>query len=214
MLEGAFPFKSDRACRLPWRMTAHILTRIRRLFPDGASLPENRWRRRHNAILDARSEALAASVRADQSDARFAVAFDNAPIGVALVAPDGRWLDVNQALLQILGYTKEELLATDFQSITHPDSLATDLDFVRRVLSGEIDAFKREKRYFHASGRVIWAELDTSLVRDAAGEPLYFITQIQDVTTGASSRSSSGSRRRWRRSASSPAASRTTSTTS
>ena len=90
---------------------------------------------------------------------------------------------MNQALLQILGYTKEELLARDFQSITHPDSLVTDLDYVRRVLSGEIDAFKREKRYFHASGRVIWAELDTALVRDAAGEPLYFVTQVQDGTS-------------------------------
>ena len=89
---------------------------------------------------------------------------------------------MNQALLQILGYSKEELLAMDFQSITHPETLATDLDFVHRVLSGEIDAYKREKRYFHASGRVIWAELDTSLVRDAAGEPLYFVSQIQDIT--------------------------------
>jgi len=158
----------------PWRWAA-----IHGLFITAAGIANIvNWRLNDTA----RNEAAAASTRADLSDMRFAVAFDNAPIGVALVSPDGRWLNVNQALVRILGYSKQELLGMDFQSITHPETLATDVDFVRRVLAGEIDTYKREKRYFHANGSVIWAELDTALVRDAAGEPLYFITQIQDIT--------------------------------
>ena len=70
----------------------------------------------------------------------------------------------------------------DFQSVTHPDDLATDLAMLARVGRGEIDTYELEKRYIHASGRVIWIQLDVAVVRGAAGEPLYFIGQIQDIT--------------------------------
>jgi PAS domain S-box-containing protein len=136
------------------------------------------WRLNETARHNARS----ATSRADLSELRFAVAFDNAPIGVALVAPDGRWLNVNHAMLRIIGYTREELLAMDFQSITHPDDLPNDLELLGRIISGEIDSYELEKRYIHADGRVIWIQLDVSVVRDAAGEALYFIGQIQDIT--------------------------------
>ena len=158
----------------PWRWAA-----IHGFFITAAGIANIvNWRLNETARL----EALAASHRADLSDVRFAAAFDNAPIGVALVAPDGRWLDMNQALVRILGYSREELLTMDFQRITHPDDLEGDLDQVRRVLAGEIHAYALEKRYIHAGGRVIWAQLDVSLVRDSAGEPMYFISQIQDIT--------------------------------
>jgi PAS domain S-box-containing protein len=137
------------------------------------------WRLNETARQDART----ASSRADLSELRFAIAFDNAPIGVALVGPDGRWLNVNNALLRLTGYTREELLERDFQSITHPDDLAIGLEFLGRVQSGEIDSYELEKRYIHASGRVIWIQLDVAVVRNAAGEPHYFIGQIQDITS-------------------------------
>lgn len=112
----------------------------------------------------------------------FQLAMEHAPIGKALLAPDGRWLKVNQALCNILGYTERELLSMDFQAITHPDDLGTDLNFVSRLLAGEIETYNLHKRYYHKSGRLIRAQLTVSLVRDEQNRPMYFISQVQDRT--------------------------------
>ncbi len=80
-----------------------------------------------------------------------------------------------------MGYSAEELESVDFQTITHPDDLESDLAQVRRVLAGEINTYQIEKRYFHKDGHALWALLSVSLVRDASGRPLYFISQIQDI---------------------------------
>jgi PAS domain S-box-containing protein len=117
-----------------------------------------------------------------ESENRFSNAFEFASIGMALVSPEGRWLKVNQAICRLVGYSEKELLAKTFQDITHPDDLDTDLNYVKQMLSGEIKTYQLEKRYFHKEGRVIWVLLNVSLVRDNDGEPLYFISQIQDIT--------------------------------
>ncbi|MCK6553181.1 PAS domain S-box protein [Candidatus Binatia bacterium] len=117
-----------------------------------------------------------------ESEARFRGAFDAAAIGMALVSLEGRWLQVNAALCRIVGYSANELLATNFQSITHPGDLETDLDALRRLSAGEIDTHGTEKRYIHKSGRAVTVRLSVSLVRGFAGRPLYFVTQIEDVT--------------------------------
>lgn len=112
----------------------------------------------------------------------FESAFQYAPIGMALVSPEGRWLRVNRAVTAIFGYSEEELLAIDFQQITHPDDLDADLALLREMLAGQRDSYRMEKRYFHKGGREIWALLSVSMVRDEAGEPDYFVSQIQDIT--------------------------------
>jgi PAS domain S-box-containing protein len=117
-----------------------------------------------------------------ESEERFSGAFHHAPIGVALVAPDGHWLKVNRALCQLLGYSEAELLARTFQELTHPDDLAASLEFVRQALAGGIPGYQMEKRYIHKDGQFITILLSVSLVRDDAGQPLYFISQIQDIT--------------------------------
>ena len=116
------------------------------------------------------------------SEAQFASAFEHAPIGLALVAPDGRWLKVNAALCAMLGCTAEEMLAGNFQGVTHPDDLADDHRLRDQLLRGEIATYQKQKRYLHASGAVVWAHISVTLVRDASGRPLHFISQIQDVT--------------------------------
>jgi PAS domain S-box-containing protein len=112
----------------------------------------------------------------------FRSAFDNAPIGKAIVGLDGRWLRVNPALCKLMGYSKEHLLQTDFQTLTHPDDLEKDLDQVRKLIAGEGSTYRMEKRYFRADEAVILADLSVGIVRDDAGAPLHFISQIVDVT--------------------------------
>ncbi|MFC7782634.1 GGDEF domain-containing protein [Legionella taurinensis] len=116
-----------------------------------------------------------------ESEKRFRSAFDYAAIGMALVSLEGRWLKVNKSLCQITGYTKEELLQLDFQRITYPDDLQTDLSHVRQLLNGTIKYYQMEKRYIRKNGDIVWILLSGSLVRDAHGAPLYFIAQIQNI---------------------------------
>ncbi|WP_442797495.1 diguanylate cyclase [Pantoea vagans] len=116
------------------------------------------------------------------SETRFRHAMEYSAIGMALVAPQGNWLQVNRSLCQILGYPAEELKRLTFQQITHPDDLSLDLHHVRRLLEGEIDTYTFEKRYFRKDGEIVWARLTVSLVRDSSHAPLYFIAQIIDIS--------------------------------
>ncbi len=109
-------------------------------------------------------------------------AFEDAVFGVALVYPDGRWLKVNEAFSNLIGYPPEELYSIDFQSITHPDDLEGDIEWITRVMGGENSILNREKRYIHKDGHYIWINLICSLYRDEKGEPGYFIAQIIDIT--------------------------------
>src|ERR1700681_163606 len=112
----------------------------------------------------------------------FRSAFDQAAIGMALVEIDGRWINVNAAICRIVGYSEKELLATNFQSITHPEDLNADLEFVAQMLRGEIRSYEIEKRYFHKVGHVVRVLLSVSLVYGMEGNPLFFLSQIQDIT--------------------------------
>lgn len=116
------------------------------------------------------------------SQRRFSDAFNSAAHGMGLVSLEGRWLDANEALCRMLGYSKADLLQRDFQSITHPDDLEADMTLVQQLLLGEIPSYQLEKRYVHASGRYIEALLSVSVVRGVRGEPQYFVSQVQDFT--------------------------------
>jgi PAS domain S-box-containing protein/diguanylate cyclase (GGDEF)-like protein len=116
-----------------------------------------------------------------ESEERFRATFEQAAVGIAHVAPDGRWLRVNRQLCEMTGYGEEQLLKASFQDITHPDDLELDLEQVQAVLAGRIRVYEMEKRYFRADGSILWVQLSVSLVRDENGEPLYFVSQLQDV---------------------------------
>jgi len=109
-------------------------------------------------------------------------AFEHAPIGMAVLGTDGRWLQVNRAACEMLGYSEQELLATTSQALTHPGDVDADLAYARQLLAGQIRSFEMEKRYFNKLGKVVWVLLSVSMVRDTDGRPMYFIAQLQDIT--------------------------------
>lgn len=116
------------------------------------------------------------------SEKRFSDAFEYAPIGMALISPDGRFIKVNPALCRLLGYDEAELLAQTFQKLTHPDDLGHCMFFIARQMEGESVPFRAKKRYIQKSGAFVHAQVSCCVVRDIAGKPLYFVNQIQDIT--------------------------------
>ena len=117
-----------------------------------------------------------------EAQERFRRAFEDAPIGMAVADLTGRFLEVNQALCVITGYTAEELTGTTFSSITHPDDLAADYEVMQALIDGTVASQVDEKRYLRPDGTIVWVARSVTLVRDADGEPLHFLDQIQDVT--------------------------------
>lgn len=130
----------------------------------------------------ARGAAEAATTALQQSEERFRTAFDHAPIGMDLVTLDGRFMQVNAALCTLFGYSEQELLGMTTIELTFPEDRASDLALVNRMLAGEIETFQLEKRYIRKDGAIIWGRVNSSVVRDAEGTPLYFIGQIEDIT--------------------------------
>jgi diguanylate cyclase (GGDEF)-like protein/PAS domain S-box-containing protein len=118
----------------------------------------------------------------EKSEKLFRDTFEHAAIGLAHVAPDGSWLQVNQALCDIMGYTNKELLQMNFQDITHPEDLHVDLHQMEQVLAGEIDSHSLKKRYIRKDGSTVPTVLTYSLVHNNAGQPDYFISAIKDIT--------------------------------
>jgi diguanylate cyclase (GGDEF)-like protein/PAS domain S-box-containing protein len=112
----------------------------------------------------------------------FETAFGNAPIGMALVDMNGRWLQVNGALCRITGLAPDELKATTLDAITHPEDVGLAAEDMRSVLAGRIPSCQVEKRYRHAWGHFVWVLLTVSVVRDMKGRALYVINQIQDIS--------------------------------
>ncbi|WP_372735167.1 PAS domain S-box protein [Nocardioides sp.] len=126
--------------------------------------------------------ALAAENALRESEERNRLTFEHAPIGQALIELDGRWRQVNAAVVELTGYSEQQLLQMTFQDITHPDDLDLDIDHLNQLVAGEINSYQIEKRYFTASGLIVWVLLSVALVHDEDGAPLYFISQIQDIT--------------------------------
>ncbi len=116
------------------------------------------------------------------SEELFQGVFDQMAVGLALTALDGRLVAVNQALCRMLGYTAQELLALRYVRLTHPDDLAESRATIRRLLADEIRTATLEKRYMRKDGQVVWSQYTTTLLRDAADQPLHLIIQIYDIT--------------------------------
>ncbi|MET0628456.1 MAG: EAL domain-containing protein [Acidimicrobiia bacterium] len=135
-------------------------------------------------VISARDLTDRRRAEADLREAqeRFRSAFEHAPIGMALVSLDGRVFRVNRALVGILGRSEHELLRAGIDDLSHPD----DRDVARRSIEGllasEIPSDQHEQRFLHHDGHPVWMSVSTSLVRDLDGRPLYFVSQMEDIT--------------------------------
>jgi PAS domain S-box-containing protein len=117
-----------------------------------------------------------------RSEKRFRGIFDAAAVGMAVIGPDRRWLEVNPSFCETVGYERAELLAGDSESITHPDDLGLEQRAAGPLLAHEVESYRLEKRYLHRTGRTVDALLSVSMVRDEAGRPLHFVAMIKDIT--------------------------------
>lgn len=128
------------------------------------------------------TERLAAEEALRSSEERFRGVFDNAPTGMAVIAPDGEVLQVNRTLMRILGYREDELVGRRVQEFMHPDDVAPAERFVEAALSGQRDGFTIECRHLHRDGHVVWSFVGAFLERDRENRPCRFITHQTDVT--------------------------------
>jgi PAS domain S-box-containing protein len=141
-------------------------------------LPDGRWQ----AFVRDISERKRIERTLHESEERFRLMMDEAPIGMALVALDGRFVDVNRALCEIVGYSAAELRGLACQAVTHPADLDADLALVAQLARGDIPRYQLGKRYIRKDGTIVDILLSASMLRSRDGAPLYYIAQIEDIT--------------------------------
>lgn len=153
------------------------------LFATGMSVAlavVSLWIVRAVTRIDAQQGAIEAALH--RSEATFRASFEQNALGMARVHPEGHFLDVNAALCELLGLTRESLLRKRFQDITHPEDLDADLALLREVLAGKRERYSLEKRYLHHDGHEVSVLLGVGVVRTRDGEPDFFVASIQDVS--------------------------------
>jgi len=128
------------------------------------------------------SELKARENRIEELAKDFLTTFDQAAVGIAHVGLDGAWLKVNNKLCEIVGYSREALLMTDFQTITHEEDLNLDLQHVQELIEGQADNYSMEKRYIHKNGQIIWVLLTVAIVRNEDGSNSHFISVVEDIS--------------------------------
>jgi two-component system, cell cycle sensor histidine kinase and response regulator CckA len=117
-----------------------------------------------------------------ESERRFTAAFQDSVTAMSITSPTGRYLEVNEAMCNMLGYKRDQLLSMSFQDITAPEDRADDDRLREALLAGESSTLQKQKRYIRRDGVIVWAQVSVTLVRDERGVPLYFIVLIQDIT--------------------------------
>ena len=108
--------------------------------------------------------------------------FERAAVGMAITDLEGRWIRVNQAFCQLLGYAQEEVLAASFHTITHPQDMAASVARFQQLVAGEINHYQLEKRYLRKDGQPVWVSLTVTRIESPDGSPAYVAAQIQDIS--------------------------------
>jgi two-component system, sensor histidine kinase and response regulator len=142
------------------------------------------WNGRRAALVVAQdiSDRTRAEEALRESEERFRTAFEHAPFGMCLSARDGRFLQVNAAFSQMLGYSERELLNGAWQNLTHPADLERSKQALQQFMSRQAISVEFEKRYVHKNGSDVWVRLKISIVNDPRGDPSHFITHVDDIT--------------------------------
>jgi PAS domain S-box-containing protein len=139
--------------------------------------------RERTAELESSHQELSQTIaRLRESERRFQTTFEQAAVGMAIVGPDGKLLQVNRRLCEIVGYTGDELVKLRVQDITHPEDLPPDLEAFRALRSGHIADYSRCKRYIRKDGEIVWIKLAVATVRDEAGPLDYLVAAYEDIT--------------------------------
>jgi diguanylate cyclase (GGDEF)-like protein/PAS domain S-box-containing protein len=145
-----------------------------------ASLVSKEVQQREAALL-ARRQIDHAKTAIEQSAARFRSVFERASVGIAMMAPDGRLIEVNHAFCAILGYRHEELIGLTVGAITHPADIEAELHFMQRMLAGEIESYNMEKRYLRKDGELAWVNLSVTNMARTQGEPDCLVSIAKDI---------------------------------
>ncbi|HJS23622.1 MAG TPA: EAL domain-containing protein, partial [Pyrinomonadaceae bacterium] len=165
---------------------------------DQAMYEQKRMKRRRATERNNNQLGYADAIESQQPESQFATnsipfalstnkkayggTFDNAAIGMAVVSVDGSWLQVNEALCKLLGYSEQELRATSFQHLTHADDLRPVQSYIQRVLEGYIQSHQQEKRYIHEHGHTVWVQWHVSLLKDSESGAKRLFFQVQDIS--------------------------------
>jgi diguanylate cyclase (GGDEF)-like protein/PAS domain S-box-containing protein len=138
--------------------------------------------------LQMREKIVRAQTQMQKYDAAFLASeetyrtmFELAAVGIALIAPDGSWISVNDALCEIVGYDRYELKLLTFQDITHGEDLDADMQLLNQLIADKIDHYQMEKRYLHKQGHTVWISLSVAKKTAADGVLEYFIAIIQNI---------------------------------
>ena len=174
---------------LPYRHTVETAA------PDGPHYFSVEYSRLGDGVLSVArditlDERAAIRLRASEEEARaaaehrsrFALAMEHAPTGMAIVAPDGHWVEVNDALCRMFGHDAETLRSMRWQDLTHPDDLEVGQGLTDDVLAGRRTSYREFKRYLRADGRVVWGDLSVAAILNDDGSVRYFVSQVMDVT--------------------------------
>ncbi|MEO6612751.1 MAG: PAS domain S-box protein [Chitinophagaceae bacterium] len=128
------------------------------------------------------TELRIAQKRVALSESNFRSAFEDSAMGMLMVSVEGNILKVNKKFSQITGHSEEELLTMTFFDLTHPDDIEEGLSVVKNAIAGKLNTYVVEKRYIHKNSNLIWVNITSSVVYDAMGKALYFVTQVEDVS--------------------------------
>src|SRR5437660_185283 len=133
-------------------------------------------------VEEARREATVADAARQESEGRYRAIFDFAPVGVAVVDPEGRYVQTNPAFERLLGFSKSELQGHHFREFTATEDLDPTVHVFERMVAGGRDYFQIEKRYRRKDGATVWGHLSVAAVRDARGALLHTVSLIEDVS--------------------------------